>query len=106
MEDVDDFDFICHIAYDKKPLTRKERADGVRKTDFISRYNGVAKEVLELLLDTYMDSNIYEIEDTVILRLNPFNKYGSPSKIVSAFGGLKEYKQAVHQLTEELYKVG
>ena len=106
MEDVDDFDFICHIAYDKKPLTRKERAEGVRKTDFISRYNGVAKEVLELLLDTYMDSNIYEIEDTVILRLNPFNKLGSPSKIVSAFGGIKEYKQAVHQLTEELYKVG
>ncbi len=106
MEDVDDFDFICHIAYDKKPLSRKERAEGVKKTDFISRYNGVAKEVLELLLETYKNSSIYEIEDNVILKLMPFQKFGSPSKIVGQFGGLDKYKEAVHQLTEELYKVG
>lgn len=106
MEDVDDFDFICHIAYNKKPLSRKERAEMVMKTDFISRYNGIAKEVLELLLNTYMNSSIYEIEDTIILRVAPFNKYGTPSRIIKQFGGLDKYKEAVHQLTEELYKVG
>ena len=78
----------------------------VMKTDFISRYNGIAKEVLELLLNTYMNSSIYEIEDTIILRVAPFNKYGTPSRIIKQFGGLDKYKEAVHQLTEELYKVG
>ena len=66
MTDVDDFDFICHVAFDKKPLTRKERANNVKKRDFLSRYSGVAREVLEALLDKYMNTGIYEIEKTEI----------------------------------------
>ena len=106
MSDVDDFDFICHVAYDQKPLTRKERADNVKKRDFLSRYNGVAREVLEALLDKYMNTGIYEIEKTEILKLDPFMKYGKPAKIASYFGGKAGYLQAVHELEEELYKVG
>lgn len=78
MGDVDDFDFICHVAFDKKPLTRRERADNVKKRDFLSRYSGAAREVLEALLDRYMNTGIYEIEKTDILKLDPFAKMGKP----------------------------
>ena len=106
MEDVDDFDFICHVAYDKKPLTRRERANNVKKRDFLSKYSGVAREVLETLLERYMNTGIYEIENKAVLKLLPFKKYGSRSKIVSYFGGEEGYLQAVKELEEELYKVG
>lgn len=62
MTEVDDFDFICHIAFDKKPLTRKERANNVKKRDFLSKYSGMAREILNALLDKYMNTGIYEIE--------------------------------------------
>lgn len=78
MSDVDDFDFICHVAFDKKPLTRRERANNVKKRDFLSRYSGAAREVLEALLDRYMNTGIYEIEKTDILKLDPFAKMGKP----------------------------
>lgn len=78
MSDVDDFDFICHVAFDKKPMTRRERADNVKKRDFLSRYSGAAREVLEALLDRYMNTGIYEIEKTDILKLDPFAKMGKP----------------------------
>ena len=106
MSDVDDFDFICHVAFDKKPLTRKERADNVKKRDFLSKYSGVAREILEALLDRYMNTGIYEIEQTEILQLDPFRKYGKPSKIASYFGGREGYRQAVKELEAELYKAG
>jgi type I restriction enzyme R subunit len=106
MSDVDDFDFICHVAFDKKPLTRKERADNVKKRDFLSKYSGVAREILEALLDRYMNTGIYEIEQTEILQLDPFRKFGKPSKIASYFGGREGYRQAIKKLEEELYKVG
>ncbi len=106
MEEVDDFDFICHVAYDRKPLTRKERANNVKKRDFLSRYSGVAREVLEALLDKYMNTGIYEIERTEILKLDPFSKYGKPSKIAQAFGGKEGYLKAVRDLEKELYEVG
>lgn len=105
MSDVDDFDFICHIAFDRKPLTRKERADNVKKRDFLSKYSGVAREILEALLDKYMDKGIYEIEKTDILKLDPFLKFGKPSKIASAFGGKDGYLKAIKELEEEIYKV-
>lgn len=76
MIDVDDFDYICHIAYDQKPLTRKERVENVKKSDFLSTYQGVAREVLETLLDTYKDEGIHEIETTKVLKLEQFKKYG------------------------------
>ncbi len=103
MEDVDDFDFICHVAYDKKPLTRRERANNVKKRDFLSRFSGVAREVLEALLDKYMNIGIYEIEKTEILKLDPFTKYGKPAKIAQAFGGKNGYLKAVRELEEILY---
>ena len=106
MSDVDDFDFICHVAFDKKPLTRKERAENVKKRDFLSKYSGVAREILEALLDRYMNVGIYEIEQTEILQLDPFRKYGKPSKIASYFGGREGYKKALKELEAELYKAG
>ena len=103
MEDVDDFDYICHVAYDKKPLTRKERAENVKKTDFLSKYSENAREVLETLLDTYMNEGIYEIETTQVLKLEPFKKYGTPSKIASFFGGKAGYLNAVRNLQNVIY---
>lgn len=103
MSDVDDFDFICHVAFDKKPLTRQERANNVKKRDFLSKYSGVAKEVLEALLDKYMNTGIYEIEKTEILKLDPFLKLGKPAKIAGYFGGKAGYLQAVKELEEAIY---
>lgn len=103
MADVDDFDFICHVAFNKKPLTRKERANNVKKRDFLSKYSGVAREVLEALLDKYMNTGIYEIEKTEILKLDPFLKLGKPAKIAEYFGGKDGYKQAVRELEEAIY---
>lgn len=103
MADVDDFDFICHVAFDKKPLTRKERANNVKKRDFLSKYSGAAREVLEALLDKYMNTGIYEIEKTEILKLDPFLKLGKPAKIAGYFGGKAGYLQAVKELEEAIY---
>lgn len=104
MSDVDDFDFICHVAYDKKPLTRKERANNVKKRDFLSKYSGDARKVLEALLEKYMNFGIYEIENTNILELDPFMKIGKKSRIMDAFGGKNEYLKAIKELENELYK--
>ncbi len=104
MEDVDDFDFICHVAYDQKPLTRRERAENVKKRDFLSRYGGVAREVLEALLDKYMNAGIYEIEKTEILHLDPFRKFGKPSRIAVHFGGKEGYLKAVRELEKAIYE--
>lgn len=106
MSDVGDFDFICHVAFNKKPLTRKERANNVKKRDFLSKYSGVAREVLEALLDQYMNTGIYEIEKTEILQLDPFRKMGKPAKIASYFGGKAGYLKAVKELEEAIYSVG
>lgn len=103
MEDVDDFDFICHVAFDKKPLTRKERANNVKKRDFFSKYSGDAREVLEELLEKYMNTGIYEIEKTDILKLDPFKKKGKPAKIAGYFGGKEGYIKAVKELEEAIY---
>ena len=103
MADVDDFDFICHVAFDKKPLTRKERANNVKKRDFFSKYSGVAREVLEALLEKYMNTGIYEIEKTEILKLDPFLKLGKPAKIAGYFGGKQGYLKAVQELEQAIY---
>jgi type I restriction enzyme R subunit len=105
MDDVDDFDFICHIAFDKRPLTRKERAEGVKKKDFLLKYSEKAREVLDVLIEKYTNSNIYEIEKMDVLKLDPINKYGAPAKIVSYFGGKQAYLDAVRELENELYEV-
>lgn len=104
MMDVDDFDFICHVAFDKKPLTRRERAENVKKRDFLGKYSGAARDVLEALLDKYMNTGIYEIEKTEILRLDPFLKMGKPQKIASYFGGKDGYLKAVKELEQAIYE--
>lgn len=103
MSDVDDFDFICHVAFDKKPLTRKERAHNVKKRDFLSKYSGEARKVLEALLDRYMNTGIYEIEKTDILKLDPFAKLGKPARIAGYFGGREGYVKAVRELENAIY---
>ena len=105
MADVDDFDFICHVAYNKKPLTRRERANKVKKRNIFGKYGDAAKAVLEALLEKYANSSIYEIESIDVLKLDPFVKFGKPSKIAQLFGGKEKYLQAVQELENELYEV-
>lgn len=106
MQDVDDFDFICHIAYDKKALTRKERAENVKKHDFFTKYSGVAKDVLEALLDKYMNQGIQEITNIDVLKLEPFIKFGKPSRIIKKFGGKDLYINAIRDLQNAIYANG
>ncbi len=103
MSDVDDFDFICYVAYGKKPLTRKERANNVKKRDFFSKYSGDARAVLEILLDKYMNQGITEVEDMKVLSLSDFANYGKPAKIVKLFGGKVQYETAVRELEDTIY---
>lgn len=103
MSDIDDFDFICHVAYDKKAFTRRERADRVKQRDFFKKYEGAAREVLEELLDKYMALGIYEIDKLEILKLDTFQRFGKPSKIASLFGGKDEYIKAVRELEDAIY---
>lgn len=106
MEDVDDFDFICHIAYGQKPLTRRERAEQVKKKDVFHRYGGAAREVLDILLDKYMNLGIKEIEKPEILKMKEFRKYGTPAGIARLFGGRKGFFEAIRELKKELYEKG
>ena len=106
MEDVDDFDFITHVAYDQKPLTRKERAENVKKRDFLHKYSGVARQVIEALLEKYANDGITEIERTEVLRLDPFRRMGNPARIAKLFGGKEGYLKAVKELEEEIYRIG
>lgn len=105
MTDVDDFDFICHIAFNQKPLTRRERAENVKKRDIFGKYGEAAREVINALLDKYAELGIYDIESTEILKQNPFTKYGKPARIAALFGGNEKYRQAIRELEAELYKV-
>ena len=106
MADVDDFDFICHIAYNQKPLTRKERADNVRKRNIFGKYGDKARQVLEALLDKYANDGISQLENRKVLSLDPFRQIGSPASIAKLFGGNKQYIEAVHELEQEIYKAG
>lgn len=104
MSDVDDFDFICHIAYDKKPLTRKERYENVKKQDFISKYNSEAQDVIRILMKLYADKDIYEMEDVRVLDLDEFKPFGTKSKIVKMFGSIADYKDAIRDIESKLYE--
>lgn len=101
--ELDDFDLICHLAYDKAPLTKAERANNVKKRNYLYKYSDLAKEVLEALLNKYADDGIKEIEETKVLQLQEFAKFGSPMKIVKAFGGKDAYLKAVKELEDEIY---
>lgn len=102
-KDMDDFDLICHIAYDKKPLTRAERVNNVKKGDYLSKYEGLARDVICALLDKYMTDGIGDLESTEILNNTPFNKLGSPMKIAKEFGGKEGLLNAIKELQDEIY---
>ena len=101
--ELDDFDLICHIAYDKAPLTKRERAENVKKRHYLYKYSDLAKQVIEALLDKYANDGIRDIEDTKVLQLKEFQKLGSPMKIVKSFGGKEAYLKAVQELENEIY---
>lgn len=102
--DLDMFDLIAHIAFDQQPLTRKERANAVKKRNYFAKYGDQAREVLEALLDKYADHGITDLEDSKVLELPPLDKYGTKSQIRRGiFGGAQEYSKAITQLERALY---
>lgn len=101
---VDLFDLICHVAYDQPPLTRKERANNVKKRNYFTKYGDQTRKVLEALLDKYADEGIEDIENIDVLKVKPLNELGSPIEIIRNFGTKEEYLKAVKDLENELYK--
>lgn len=103
--DVDLFDLICHVAFDQPPLTRKERANKVKKRNYFTKYGEQARKVLESLLDKYTDEGVSNLESLEVLKVKPLADYGSPIEIINQFGSKKNYLQAIKELEEELYKI-
>ena len=103
--DLDIFDLICHIAWDAPALTRKERAENVRKRNYWTKYGDKARAVLDALLDKYAQTGIEEIEDMKVLTVDPIKEIGTPAEIVKLFGGKPQYLQAIRELEAEIYKV-
>jgi len=103
-KNLDPFDLICHIAFDKPPLTRKERAENVKKRNYFAKYGEQTREVLNALLDKYADTGILSIEDPEVLKVQPFTQFGSPYEIIqNIFGGAEKYEKAVLDLEKVLY---
>ncbi len=104
-KDMDPFDMICHVVYDQPPLTRKERADNVKKRNYFTKYGDVAQEVLSNLLDKYADAGVSEIENMTVLKVAPFNEIGRPLEIIKkGFGDKEAYLKAVNELESEIYQ--
>ncbi len=101
--DFDPFDLVCHVAYDQPPLTRKERAANVRKRNYFTKYGEQARAVLDALLDKYSDEGLEPVESVDVLKVQPFNRLGTPVELVKIFGGREKYLQAVRELEKELY---
>ncbi len=102
--DYGDFDLICHIAYDQPPLTRRERADKIKKRNYFTKYGEQARAVLEALLQKYADDGVLSIETPKVLKLDPFNAMGTPVEIINdTFGGIANYEQAVQELEHQLF---
>jgi type I restriction enzyme, R subunit len=99
----DSFDLLCHVAWDQPPLTRRERAEQVKKRHYFAKYGEKAQRVLETLLDKYADEGLGPIEKTEILSIAPFTELGTPVELVRAFGGLVHYQQAINELESALY---
>ena len=103
--DLDIFDLICHIAWDAPALTRRERAENVKKRNYWTKYGDKARSVLAALLDKYAETGIEEIEDMKILTVEPLKNFGTPQEIVNIFGGKTHYLEAVKELESEIYRV-
>ena len=102
-EDPDPFDVICHIVYDQPPLSRRQRAEQLRRTGYFDKYEGPARQVLDGLLNKYTDAGIEPIEDVKVLRLDPFRQMGSPIELVGAFGGKSDYIETLREFEKALY---
>jgi type I restriction enzyme, R subunit len=104
-KEMDIFDMICHTAFDQPPLTRAERVKQVKKRDVFTRYGEQARKVLDALLDKYADEGIENIEDIKVLKVNPFDQFGTPTEIIQLFGGKQQYMHAVTELEQALYQI-
>lgn len=102
-KDLDAFDLICHVAFDQPPLTRRERAENVRKQDVFTKYGEQARAVLEALLQKYQNEGVIDLDNTRILRISPFDSMGTPIELVRAFGGKSGFESAVHEMQSALY---
>ena len=103
-KDLDPFDLICHVAFDAKPLTRRERAENVKKRDVFSKYGDQARAVLDALLAKYADEGVLNLDDANVLRIAPFTELGTPVQLINAFGGREGFVKAVHDLQSALYR--
>jgi type I restriction enzyme R subunit len=103
-KDLDPFDLICHVAFDKKPLTRRERAENVKKRDAFTKFGPQARAVLDALLAKYSDEGVLNLNDANVLRVAPFNAMGSVVQLIKAFGDRHDFEQAVHELQSALYQ--
>jgi type I restriction enzyme R subunit len=103
-KDLDPFDLICHVAFGRKALTRRERAESVQKRDVFGKYGDQARAVLGALLEKYADDGVLNLDDTNVLRIPPLNTLGTPLQLIKAFGGKVEFEDAVHALQNELYQ--
>ena len=101
--DMDAFDLICHVVYGQPPLTRRERAENVKKRDVFTRYGAQARAVLDALLDKYADEGLASVEDPGVLRVQPLSDLGTPLELVRHFGGRNEYIAAVQELAAAIY---
>ena len=104
-KNLDPFDLICHIAFDKKPLTRRERAENVKKRDVFTKYGPQASAALDALLEKYRDEGVLNLDDTNVLRIAPFSGMGSVVQLIKAFGGKECFEKAVHELQDAIYQV-
>lgn len=104
LEGADIFDVICHVAYDQPALTRRERANNVKKRNYFAKYQGQAREVLEALLEKYAENGILEFENVNVLDNAPFSNIGTPPKIIKLFGGIMNFEKAIKELETEIYK--
>jgi len=102
-KNLDPFDLICHVAFDQPPLTRRERADNVRKRDVFTRYGAQARAVLEALLQKYQDQGVINLDDPRVLQIAPFDAMGTPLQLIKQFGGRAGFEKAVHDLQSALY---
>jgi type I restriction enzyme R subunit len=103
-KDLDPFDLICHVAFDKKPLTRRERAENVKKRDVFTKYQGQARAVLDALLAKYADEGVLNLDDANVLRIPPLSSLGTPVQLIKAFGGKEEFVAAVQEMQSALYQ--
>jgi type I restriction enzyme R subunit len=103
-DEMDLFDLVLHIAYDKKPIKRADRAEAVRRSTFFNKYQGKTREVLEALLDKYESTNLKTLEDPLLLKVQPIDQYGTPLEIAGLFGGPDQYERAVSELENKLYE--